>query len=112
MSSPLFGMASFSAEQRIKEIGVRKVLGASVFNLWRLMSKEFMLLVIISLLIATPIAYYIMYNWLKNYEYHSDMTWWIFAFTGLGAMMITLLTVSWQAIKAAIANPAKSLRTE
>jgi putative ABC transport system permease protein len=108
----LFGMASFSAEQRIKEIGVRKVLGASVFNLWRLMSKEFMLLVIISLLIATPIAYYIMYNWLKNYEYHSDMTWWIFAFTGLGAMMITLLTVSWQAIKAAIANPAKSLRTE
>jgi ABC-type antimicrobial peptide transport system permease subunit len=108
----LFGMATFAAEQRIKEIGVRKVLGASVFNLWRLMSKEFLLLVIISLLIATPIAYYIMYNWLKNYEYHSDMAWWIFAFTGVGAMMITLLTVSWQAIKAAIASPVKSLRTE
>ena len=108
----LFGMATFAAEQRIKEIGVRKVLGASVFNLWRLMSKEFLLLVVISLLIATPIAYYIMYNWLKNYEYHSNMAWWIFAFTGIGAMMITLLTVSWQAIKAAIASPVKSLRTE
>jgi ABC-type antimicrobial peptide transport system permease subunit len=105
-------MASFAAEQRIKEIGVRKVLGASIFNLWRLMSKEFLLLVIISLLIATPIAYYIMYNWLKNYECHSSMAWWIFAVTGVGAMAITLLTVSYQSIKAALANPVKSLRTE
>jgi putative ABC transport system permease protein len=108
----LFGMASFAAEQRIKEIGMRKVLGASVFNLWRLMSKEFVFLVIISLLIATPAAYYIMYNWLKNYEYHSNMAWWIFAYTGVGAMTITLLTVSYQSIKAALANPVKSLRTE
>jgi putative ABC transport system permease protein len=108
----LFGMASFAAEQRIKEIGVRKVLGASIFNLWGLMSKEFLLLVIISLLIATPTAYYIMYNWLKNYEYHSSMAWWIFGVTGVGAMAITLLTVSYQSIKAALANPVKSLRTE
>jgi putative ABC transport system permease protein len=108
----LLGMSSFMAEQRIKEIGVRKVLGASVFNLWQLMSKEFVWLVIISLAIATPIAYYFMYNWLRGYEYHSDLAWWIFIATGLGSMLITLLTVSYQSIKAALANPVKSLRSE
>jgi ABC-type antimicrobial peptide transport system permease subunit len=108
----LFGMASFMAEQRIKEIGVRKVLGASVFNLWSLLSKDFVLLVIISLVIATPIAYYFMHNWLKNYQYHSNIAWWIFALTAVGAMAITLLTVSYQSIKAALANPVKSLKTE
>jgi putative ABC transport system permease protein len=108
----LFGMASFMAEQRIKEIGVRKVLGASVFNLWRLLSKDFILLVIISLVIASPIAYYFMHNWLQNYQYRSDMAWWIFALTGVGAIAITLLTVSYQSIKAALANPVKSLKTE
>jgi putative ABC transport system permease protein len=108
----LFGMASFMAEQRIKEIGVRKVLGASVFNLWQLLSKDFVMLVFISLLIATPVAYYFMHNWLQNYQYRTNLSWWIFAAAGIGALLVTLLTVSFQAIKAAVANPVKSLRTE
>ncbi len=108
----LFGMASFVAEQRVKEIGVRKVLGATVFNLWRLLSKDFVVLVVISLLIAAPIAYYFMHNWLQNYSYHTEIAWWIFAVTGLGAITITLATVSYQSIKAALANPVKSLRSE
>lgn len=108
----IFGLASFTAEQRTKEIGVRKVLGASIFNLWQLLSKDFVMLVMISFLIATPIAYYFMNNWLKNYEYRSEISWWIFAASGSGALVITLLTVSYQAVKAASANPVKSLRTE
>jgi len=108
----LFGLASFVAEQRTKEIGVRKVIGASVFNIWTLLSKEFIGLVIVSLLIASPIAYYFMNNWIQKYTYHIDISWWIFLVAGTGALMITLLTVSFQAIKAAIANPVKSLRTE
>ena len=108
----LFGLASFTAEQRTKEIGVRKVLGATVFNVWRLLSKDFVMLVIISLLIAVPTAYYFMYNWLQSYEYRTELSWWIFAGAGVGALSITLLTVSFQAIKAALANPVKSLRTE
>jgi putative ABC transport system permease protein len=108
----LFGLASFVAEQRTKEIGVRKVLGASVFDVWQLLSKEFVLLVILSLFIAAPIAYYFMYGWLLNYQYRAELSWWIFAIAGIGALAITLLTVSFQAIKAAIANPVKSLRTE
>jgi len=108
----LFGMASFMAEQRIKEIGVRKVLGASVFNLWGMLSKDFVVLIFISLLIASPIAYYFMHNWLQNYQYRSDVAWWIFAVTAIGAMAITLLTISYQSIKAALANPVKSLRSE
>jgi putative ABC transport system permease protein len=108
----LFGMASFMAEQRIKEIGVRKVLGASVFNLWRLLSKDFVLLVLLSCAIAIPAAYYFLHQWLQNYEYRTEISWWIFAAAGIGALVITLLTVSFQAIKAAIANPVKSLRTE
>jgi ABC-type antimicrobial peptide transport system permease subunit len=108
----IFGMASFMAEQRVKEIGVRKVLGASVFSLWRLLSKDFVIMVLIALLIATPIAYYFMHNWLQNYEYRTTLAWWIFAAAGTGALLITLVTVSFQAIKAALANPVKSLRTE
>jgi ABC-type antimicrobial peptide transport system permease subunit len=108
----LFGLASFVAEQRSKEIGLRKVLGASVFNVWRLLTKEFVTLVIISLLVAIPTAYYFMHNWLQNYQYRTEIPWWIFVATGSGALMITLATVSFQAIKAAIANPVKSLRTE
>jgi len=108
----LFGMASFMAEQRIKEIGVRKVLGASVFGLWRLMSRDFVALVIVSLLIATPVSYYFMHNWLQHYTYRAELSWWIFAVTAAGAVAITLMTVSYQSIKAALANPVKSLKTE
>jgi putative ABC transport system permease protein len=108
----LFGLASFVAEQRKKEIGVRKVLGASTYNLWRMLSKEFALLVIISCFIAIPLAWYYLNGWLKQYEYRTTISFWIFIVSGIGALTITLMTVSFQAIKAAIANPVKSLRTE
>jgi ABC-type antimicrobial peptide transport system permease subunit len=108
----LFGMASFMAEQRIKEIGIRKILGASVYSVWYLLSKEFVLLVIISLLIAGPAAYYCMHGWLQHYTYHTEIAWWIFAAAGLAATFITLLTVSYQALKAALSNPVESLRSE
>jgi ABC-type antimicrobial peptide transport system permease subunit len=108
----LFGLASFVAEQRTKEVGIRKVLGASVFNVWRLLSKEFVVLIIISLFIAAPIAYYSMHSWLQDYQYRASLSWWIFALAAAAAIVITLLTVSFQAIRAAITNPVKSLRTE
>ncbi|WP_222930332.1 ABC transporter permease [Larkinella punicea] len=108
----LFGLASFVAEQRTKEIGVRKVLGASVFNLWRLLSKDFVILVVIAFGIATPIAWYFLHHWLQKYDYRTEISWWIFAVSGAGALVITLLTVSFQSIKAALMNPVKSLRSE
>ncbi|MEZ4811168.1 MAG: ABC transporter permease [Allomuricauda sp.] len=108
----LFGLTSFVAEQRTKEIGVRKVLGASVFNVWNMLSKDFLKLVVISCFIAVPIAYYVMNGWLQEYPYRVILKWWIFALAMIGAMLITILTVSFQAIKAAKANPVKSLRTE
>jgi predicted permease len=108
----LFGLTSFVAEQRTKEIGVRKVLGASVFNVWNMLSKDFLKLVIISCFIAVPVAYYIMNGWLQEYPYRVILKWWIFALAMVGAMGVTVLTVSFQAIKAAKQNPVKSLRTE
>ncbi|HMO61784.1 MAG TPA: ABC transporter permease [Ferruginibacter sp.] len=108
----LFGMASFVAEQRTKEVGIRKVLGAGVFNIWKLLSAEFIGLVLISCIIAAPVAYYYLNNWLSNYDYRISISWNVFVIAGMLALLITVLTVSFQAIKAAIANPVKSLRTE
>lgn len=108
----LFGLTSFVAEQRTKEIGVRKVLGASVFNVWNMLSRDFLKLVVISCFIAIPIAYYVMNGWLQEYPYRVILKWWIFALAMIGAIGITVLTVSFQAIKAAKSNPIKSLRTE
>jgi len=108
----LLGMASYTAEQRRKEIGIRKVLGGSVFGIWTLLSKEFIMLVIIALFLAVPISYYFMHNWLQQYDYHTTLNWQIFAMVSLGAAMITLLTVSYQSIRAALANPVSSLHSE
>ena len=108
----LFGLASFMAEQRTKEIGLRKVLGASVFHLWALLSKEFLILVCLSFSLACPVSYYVMHNWLQQYNYHIGIPAWIFLFTMGIALLITMLTVSTQSIRASLANPVKSLRTE
>ncbi len=108
----LFGLASFTAEQRVKEIGVRKVLGASVISLWQLLSKDFVKLVLISCVIAVPVAYYFMNEWLKNYEYKINIGVGVFAMVIGLSIIITLVTVSFQAIRAARANPTRSLRSE
>jgi putative ABC transport system permease protein len=108
----LFGLAAFMAEQRTKEIGVRKVLGASVTSIIGLLSKDFLKLVFIAIIIASPVAWYAMNQWLKDFAYKIDIEWWIFALAGLLAIGIALLTVSFQSIKAALMNPIKSLRSE
>jgi ABC-type antimicrobial peptide transport system permease subunit len=108
----LFALAAYMAERRIKEIGVRKVLGASVLGITSLLSKEFLSLVAISFLIASPVAWYIMHIWLQEYSYRTNIEWWMFMAAALMSFVIALITVSFQAIKAAIANPVKSLRTE
>lgn len=108
----LFGLSSFVAEQRAKEISIRKVLGATEINLWHLLTKDFVSLVIISFLVTMPLSYYFMKEWLQNYQYRTELSWWVFVAAGAGAMLITLITVSFHAIRAAIINPARSLRTE
>jgi ABC-type antimicrobial peptide transport system permease subunit len=108
----LYGLASFMAVQRIKEVGIRKVLGATAGSIVYLFSKEFILLIAIAFAIATPIAWYYMHHWLQDYVYRIDISWWLFAAGGLVAIIIALATISFQAIKAAMANPVKSLRTE
>jgi ABC-type antimicrobial peptide transport system permease subunit len=108
----LFGLAAYIAEQRTKEIGVRKVLGATVSQLWFLLSKDFVMLVIISCIIASPIALYFLENWLQKYDYRVSVGPGVFLISAFAAVFITLLTISFQAIKAAIANPVESLRNE
>jgi len=108
----LFGLATYMAENRIKEIGVRKVLGASVTGITALLSKDFLKLVLVSFILAAPVAWWAMSTWLKDYPYHVSIQWWVFIMSGLLSVIIALLTVSYQAIKAAVANPVKSLRTE
>ena len=108
----LFGLATFTAEQRTKEIGIRKVLGASVTSIVALLSKDFLKLVLIAIIVATPIAWYAMNEWLADFAYKIDISWWVFALAGWLALGIALLTVSFQAVKAALMNPVKSLRSE
>jgi len=108
----IFGLATLMADQRIKEIGIRKILGSSLFGLWTLMSKDFMRLVILSLLIASPASFYFMKKWLENYPYHTEISWTVFVIPAVSLLLITLLTVSYQITKAALANPTKILRTE
>jgi putative ABC transport system permease protein len=108
----LFGLASFTAQQRTKEIGVRKVLGASVGSIVALLSKDFLKLIAVAFVLATPLAWYFMREWLQNFVYRVDMGWWIFAAAGLLAGLIALLTISFQSIRAALTDPVKSLRSE
>src|SRR6185312_2442963 len=108
----LFGLAAYTAERRTKEIGIRKVLGASITSVTTLLSKEFLILVGLSCVAAFPLAWVAMSKWLKGYEYHIDIQWWVFAAAGITAVVIALITVSYQSIKAALANPVKSLRSE
>ena len=108
----LFGLATYMAEQRTKEIGIRKVLGASVSNMVAMLSKDFLKLVAISFVLAVPLAWWAMYKWLQDFAYRVNISWWVFVLAGAIALAIAIVTVSFQAIKAALANPVKSLRAE
>ncbi|MEJ0054964.1 MAG: FtsX-like permease family protein [Bacteroidota bacterium] len=108
----LFGLSSFVAEQKTKEIGLRKVMGASVFSIWKMLSKDFVILVVISCCVAAPVAYYFMDNWLQKYPYRTELSYWIFGLVLISALTITLVTISFHAVKAGVANPVDSLRSE
>jgi len=108
----LFGLATYMAEQRTKEIGVRKVLGATVNNIVLMLSRDFLVLIIIAALIAFPVAWWAMYNWLQDFEYRISIGWWIFILSGCIAIIVALFTISFQAVRAALSNPVRSLRTE
>ncbi len=108
----IFGLASFTAEKRAKEIGIRKVMGASILRLWKLLTLDFAFMILIAIVISAPLAYYYLDQWLANYTYHTSISWRVFVIAGLITLAITLLTVSYQAIKAASANPVKTLRAE
>jgi ABC-type antimicrobial peptide transport system permease subunit len=108
----LFGLVIFSSQQRVKEIGIRKVLGASASKITGLLVKDFLKLVILGIMIGIPIAWYFMNKWLTNYEYRTDMPWWAFGMAGISVIAIAVLTVGFRSIRAATANPVKSLRTE
>jgi len=108
----LFGLASFVAEQRTKEIGIRKVLGAPVFGIWKMLTGEFLVLVLVASVVAMPLAWYFMHGWLQQYAYRAGLSWWIFGLSALGAVVITLLTVGYQAVRAARMDPVKTLRAE
>ena len=108
----IFGLSSFTAEQRTKEIGIRKVLGASVTSLWQMLSKDFVILTVISCAISIPVSILIMSGWLRQYEYRTIIGWQVLAAASLGALVITLLTVSFQALKTAMMNPVNSLKSE
>ena len=108
----LLGLSAYNILQRTKEIGIRKVMGASVKNVLFILSKDFLLLVLIAFVIAIPVTWWIMYNWLEDFAYRIDIKWWVFAVAGFLAVMIAIVTISFQAIRAALANPVQSLRTE
>jgi putative ABC transport system permease protein len=108
----LFGLAAFSAQQRVKEIGIRKVLGADVSDITRLLSQDFLRLVAVAILVAVPLAWWGLHKWLQDFAYRTDIEWWFFAVAGLAAIIIALATVSIHAIRAANGNPVQALRSE
>jgi putative ABC transport system permease protein len=108
----LLGLVMLAIEQRTKEIGIRKVLGAAVSRIMMLISKEFIILILIAFAVATPVGYYFIHKWLQDFAYRVNISWWIFPLAGASVILIALITLSYQAIKAAMANPVKSLRTE
>jgi putative ABC transport system permease protein len=108
----LFGLATYTAQVKVKEIGIRKVLGASVTNITAMLSRDFLMLVLIAIVISSPIAWYAMNKWLMDYAYRAELHWWLIAVAGGAAVIVAFVTISFQAIKAALANPVKSLRSE
>jgi putative ABC transport system permease protein len=108
----LLGLATYTAEQRTKEIGIRKVMGANVGNIVGLLSKDFVKLILIAILVSTPVSWYAMNLWLEGFAYQVSIQWWVFLVAGVGSIIIALMTISFQSIKAALMNPVKSLKSE